>query len=115
MDDLKYWVALSGIPQLGTARFRRLENYFGSMEDAWRGRTSQLREAGLDARTVQEVEIARQRIEPEDKMAALARAEVRVANWNCEEYPPRLKEIHDPPPVLYWARSCRAGRDPAEG
>ena len=102
MDDLKYWVALNGVPQLGTARFRRLESYFGSMEDAWRAGGSQLREAGLDTRTAQEVEAARGRIAPEEQMEALARAGVSVVNWNCERYPARLKEIHDPPPLLYY-------------
>ena len=36
MEDLKYWLALSLIPQLGAARFRHLESYFGDLEHAWR-------------------------------------------------------------------------------
>ena len=64
MNDLKYWVALSGIPHLGSARLRRLESYFGTMEDAWRAGVSQLREAGLDSRTAQEVALARQGTDP---------------------------------------------------
>jgi DNA processing protein len=35
-------------------------------------------------------------------MEALAKAGVRAANWNCEDYPLGLKQIHDPPPVLYY-------------
>ena len=102
MDDLKYWVALSGIPQLGAARFRRLEGYFGDLELAWRAGISQLREAGLDSRTAQEVASARPLLDPDDIMAGLERAGVSAANWNCDDYPPRLKQISDPPPVLYY-------------
>ena len=102
MDDLKYWVALSGIPHLGAARFRRLESYFGSLEDAWRAGESHLREAGLDWRIVQEVATVRDGLDPERGMEELARFGVRATSWNCEDYPPRLKEIHDPPPVLYY-------------
>ena len=102
MDDLKYWVALSGIPQLGAARFRRLEGYFGELELAWRADAAQLREAGLDSRTAQEVASARDNVDPDEVMAELERAGVSATHWNCDDYPPRLKHISDPPPVLYY-------------
>jgi DNA processing protein len=102
MDELKYWVALSAIPQLGAARFRRLESYFGTLQDAWRAGASQLREAGLDSRTAQEVVAAQRGSDPSAEMDALTRAGVTAASWNCDNYPPRLKEIPDPPPVLYY-------------
>jgi len=102
MEDLKYWLALSLIPQLGAARFRHLESYFGDLEHAWRAGLSQLRDAGLDSRTAQEVVSGRERLDPDDSMASLARAGVSVTNWNGDDYPPRLKEIYDGPPVLYY-------------
>ncbi len=102
MDDLKYWLALSSVPQLGAARFRRLENYFGNLEHAWRAGLSQLRAAGLDSRTSQEVIAARQQADPDDVMASMAGSGVRATNWNGDDYPQRLKEISDPPPVLYY-------------
>ena len=102
MEDLKYWLALSLIPQLGAARFRHLESYFGDLEHAWRAGLSQLRDAGLDSRTAQEIVSGRERLNPDDSMASLARVGVSVTNWNGDDYPPRLKEIHDPPPVLYY-------------
>ncbi len=102
MDEIKYWVALDAVPQLGVARFRRLESYFGNLEYAWRAGVSQLRDAGLDSRTAQEVVAARQQVDLDDGMASLAQAGVTATNWNCEDYPPRLKQISDPPPVLYY-------------
>ena len=102
MKDLKYWVALNAIPQLGAARFRRLESYFGDLEHAWRAGVAQLRDAGLDSRTAPEVVAGRQRLDPDDVMASLARAGVIATNWNGDDYPPRLKQISDPPPVLYY-------------
>ncbi len=102
MYDLKYWVALSGIPQLGAARFRRLESYFGTMEEAWGAGATELRAAGLDSRTAQEVVEGRATRDPDSLMDSLLRAEVRATNWTGSDYPSRLKEIHDPPPVLYY-------------
>ena len=40
-------------------------------------------------------------ISPDEEMEKLERYGARVANWNDPIYPPRLKEIDDPPPVLY--------------
>ena len=102
MKDLKYWVALSLIPQLGAARFRRLESYFGDLEHTWRAGPSQLRDAGLDSRTAQEIVSGRQKVDPDDAMASLTSAGVTATNWNGDDYPPRLKQISDPPPVLYY-------------
>ena len=107
MDDLKYWVALSSVPQLGAARFRRLETYFGNLEHAWRAGLSQLREAGLDARTAQEIVAARQQTDPDDVMASMIKSGVTTTNWNGDDYPPRLKEIFNPPPVLYYRGDIR--------
>ena len=102
MDDLKYWVALSSVPQLGAVRFRVLESYFGSLEDAWKAGASQLRESGLDWRTAQEVVAAQQSTDPSAEIDGLERAGVSAVHWNSDGYPPRLKEIPDPPPVLYY-------------
>ena len=109
MDELKYWVALSAIPQLGAARFRRLESYFGDLEVAWRAGAAELRQAGLDARTAQEVVAGRQRRDPDDVMDALARAGVTATHWHGEDYPSRLKRIADPPPVLYYVGEFAPG------
>ena len=102
MDDIKYWVALNRVPQLGTVRFRRLEAYFGDLKDAWNASQSELKAAGLEDRPTREVVAARDRISPDDEMASLERAGVKALTWHDTVYPARLKEIADPPPVLYF-------------
>ena len=102
MDEIKYWAAFGGIPQLGPARFRRLEGYFGSMRAAWGAGVSDLRAAGLDGRTAQAVAAGREGRDPDAVMAGLARAGVGVTWWGGGDYPARLKQIADAPPVLYY-------------
>ncbi|CAI8005649.1 DNA topoisomerase 1 [Geodia barretti] len=87
---------------MGTVRFRRLESYFGTLEDAWKAGPAQLREAGLDWRTAREVVAAQQDADLSREMDALERAGVTAAHWNSDDYPARLKEIPDPPPVIYY-------------
>ena len=101
MTEIKYWVAFNRIPHLGTARFRQLQEHFGSLEDAWTAAERTLRAAGLDSRAVSEVIANRGSISPDHEAELLVQAGVRAITWSDEEYPDRLKEIDDPPPVLY--------------
>ena len=101
MTDIKYWVALSRIPNLGTVKFRLLEGYFGSLEQAWIASQRELKSAGIDDKTARAVISHRASISPDGEMEKLDRAVVKVINWHHPMYPPRLKEISDPPPILY--------------
>ena len=101
MSWVKYWVAFDRIPNLGTVRFRLLDRHFGSLEEAWRASEGQLLGAGLDHRTASGVVSHRTGISPEEEMERLERAGVQAVTWHDTAYPARLKEIPDPPPVLY--------------
>ena len=101
MPDTKYWVALSRIPRLGTVRFRLLERSFGSLEDAWTASIVELKAAGIDDRTARGIVSRRAELSPDGEMEKLDRAGVKAISWHHPMYPPRLKEISDPPPVLY--------------
>ena len=101
MTDIKYWVAFSHIPSLGTVKFRLLEGYFDSLEQAWIASPKELTDAGIDSRTNRTIISRRSEISPDREMEKLERAGVRVINWHHPMYPPRLREIHDPPPILY--------------
>ena len=101
MDDLKFWVALNRVPQLGTVRFRRLESHFGDLRRAWEAGIGDLKAAGIEERPAREIVEARSRVTPDGEMERLGQAGVRPISWSSPDYPPRLKEIPDPPPVLY--------------
>lgn len=100
-EQTKYWVALGRARRMGTTRFRKLEAYFGDLTNAWDASASQLKAAGLDAPSAQAVVEIRARVSPEEEMARLETAGVQAFTWHHPEYPPRLKHIDDPPPVLY--------------
>ncbi len=78
-----------------------LEKNFGSLAEAWRADAAALRAAGLDARTVAQVMQRRPTISPEREMERLHRLGVKALTWHDPEYPPLLREIADPPPLLY--------------
>lgn len=101
-DQIKYWVALNRVPRLGTVRIGRLEAYFGQLENAWKADLGQLKSAGIEGRVASEIISARSRLSPDDEMERLGQAGVTAISWNHADYPARLKEISNPPPVLYY-------------
>jgi excinuclease UvrABC nuclease subunit len=48
-------VAFNRIPRIGRVRFKLLEERFGTLEQAWRAGLSELRAAGLDSKTAENI------------------------------------------------------------
>ena len=101
MEQTKYWVAFSQVPGMGAVRFRLLEGAFGDMEEAWRGSEAALVAAGLDRRTVSQIIQRRPQLDPDAEMSRLNSHGIRAITWHDTDYPPLLKETHDPPPILF--------------
>ena len=101
MSELKYWIAFDRVRRLGTVRFRKLELHFASLEEAWSASRDQFKSAGLDVKTIGSIEKGRKDIDPNAEMDRLEKAGVSAFNWHDPAYPALLKEIPDPPPVLY--------------
>ena len=100
-EHLKYWVAFNRIPGMGRAKYQLLERHFGPLVGAWTAPQTELTAAGLDAKTVQRVSSHRSAIDPDAEIQAIEAAGIRALTWRDDEYPARLKEIYDLPPVLY--------------
>jgi DNA processing protein len=111
-DELKYWVAFSGIPGIGRVRIAQLRQYFGRLRDAWDAPEGKLRQAGLDSRSVDAVVTLRPRVSLDAEMEKLERHKVNALTCEDPGYPARLKEIYDYPPVLYVRGSLPAGDEP---
>ena len=113
MDQHAYWVGLSLVPGIGPAKFRRLVEQLGSPEAAWKARPALLAEAGLDRRAIDSLASTRSRVDLEREMEKLRRLEVRLLTLEDPEYPQRLQNIADPPPVLYLKGDLLPSDDPA--
>jgi DNA processing protein len=99
--DLKYWVALHRVQGLGPVRFGRIETYFGNMEAAWSASRLQLREAGLENAYVEELDRLRRETSPDGELEKLDQLGIQPVYLRSPEYPESLREIFDPPSVLY--------------
>ena len=101
MDDLKYWVAFHSIDGMGPQRFNRMETHFGSLEDAWRAKRGELRDAGIGPALVEDIDSKRNQMDPDEEMDRLIRRGIRPIHLRSEEYPDQLAESDDAPAVIY--------------
>jgi DNA processing protein len=99
--EIKYWVGFSLIPRIGRVKLSQLESHFGNLEKAWRATPSELKHAGLDRGAVNAVTYWQSKISLDEEMEKLERYGVKVLTFHDKDYPSRLKEIYDYPPLLY--------------
>jgi DNA processing protein len=101
MGEVKYAVGFNLIPGIGHKRFSLLQSYFGDLGIAWHASADELRSAGIDAKSVETVLSYRTRISLDNEMEKIERYKVKVVMLDDPDYPPRLKETYEPPPLLY--------------
>ena len=99
--DLKYWIGFSFVTGVGRVRMSQLESYFGTLESAWNASAVELKKAHLDDGIVNAITTWRLRLSLDEEMEKMKRYGVQAFTWHDEEYPARLKEIYDYPPILY--------------
>lgn len=88
--------------RIGPARFKKLLGYFGSLESAWReGSLPDLVKAGLEEDLAREIEVRRPQIDLEKELEKIARENIEIVTILDENYPKLLKEIYDPPYIMY--------------
>lgn len=101
MDERCYWVGFNLVKGIGAVRLQNLIRHFGSAEQAWKADAEALRRVGLSPKIVERLLQVRQRTDLERLWESIGAQGIQVLTWEEEAYPPRLKEIEQPPPVLY--------------
>ncbi len=79
----------------------QLENHFGSLEEAWKAAPADLKHAGLDSGAIRAITSWQPKISLEVEIEKLDRYGVKAFTFRDPDYPSRLKEIYDYPPILY--------------
>jgi DNA processing protein len=95
------WLALSLTQGLGPTKARKLSLRFSGPEGVFRASLTELEGAGIQAVSAQSIATGKWAELAREEIAKAAAAQVTVVSMEDPAYPPRLKEIYDPPLVLY--------------
>jgi DNA processing protein len=99
--DRLYWVGFNLVKGIGAVRFRTLLDAFGDAQTAWQASADDLRQAGLSQKIVENLLQLRTQVSLEQVWERIQQQHVTVLTWDDEGFPRRLKDIDQPPPVLY--------------
>jgi DNA processing protein len=97
------WMALALTPGMGALRIKRAMERLGTGSRVFEASLTELEGVGMPARSAQFVADGRALVAAEGEMKRVAEAGGSVIAFEDEEYPERLREIYDPPAVL-WLR-----------
>lgn len=102
MTDTEAAIILNMLPRVGPVRFTRLMDRFGSAEAILSAAGSALRGVeGIGADVSSVITSWRDHADLDAELSLVEKAGARVIMRGDAEYPPLLREIHDPPVVLY--------------
>ncbi len=103
MDSDQYlgWLALALTPGLGARNAGKLLREFGSPEAIFNASLTALEAQRLPAAVAQAIHTRQPLSAAAKELAQAQTAGCRLLTWDELEYPSRLREIYDPPPLLY--------------
>ena len=96
-----YWLALALTPGLGPTRVRKLVEHFGSAERVFQASLTELEATGMPAVSAQSLATGKSFELAQHEQAKAAGCEAKIIALADPAYPARLKEIYDPPVVLF--------------
>ncbi len=102
-QERAYWLAWSQIKGIGATLLPRIQQHFGSLEQAWGASAQELAEvAGLGQVNVSKIMPQRAQINPDLLLEQHQEANPHFWTPSDPEYPSLLLEIPSPPALLYY-------------
>jgi DNA processing protein len=95
------WLALALTQGLGPSRIRKLVEHFGTAERVLHASLTELEASGMRAVSAQSLATGKSLALAQDELAKAVQSNARIIALSDPEYPPRLKEIYDPPVILF--------------
>jgi DNA processing protein len=103
MEERAAWLAWAQISGIGPVLLQRLQERFGSLSKAWQADPDQLESvSGIGETVLKAIATQRSTLDPDTFLAQHLQANPGFWTPVDAEYPRLLKEIPDPPAVLYY-------------
>ena len=98
---MKYLNALNKINGVGPQKMQMLLNFFGSGEIAWNASQEELVQSGIGEKISEKINLERKMIDPDLEWEKMEKAGIKMVTMAEPEYPLLLKEIANPPYIIY--------------
>ncbi|HEX6504252.1 MAG TPA: DNA-processing protein DprA [Terriglobales bacterium] len=95
------WLALALTPGLGATRTRRIVEHFGGIEALFQASLTELEATGIQAVSAQSLATGKSFELAQEECLRAASAGAQVIALDNSAFPQRLRQIYDPPVVLY--------------
>jgi len=96
-----YWLALALTPELGPTRIKKLIELYGTAEHVFHASLTELEATGMRAVSAQSLATGKSLELAQQECIKAVEAGARIISLSDPEYPSRLKEIYDPPVILF--------------
>ncbi len=100
-ERLRRWLALALTPAVGATRARRLVEHLDGIEQVFRASLTELEACGLQAVSAQALATGKSLELAQEEMVRAAAAGAQILPLDDPAYPALLRQIYDPPVVLY--------------
>jgi DNA processing protein len=100
-QSASYWLALALTPGLGPTRVKKLVEHFGAAERVLHASLTELEATGMQAVSAQSLATGKSLELAQQELFRASECGAKIIVLDDPAYPPRLKEIYDPPVVLY--------------
>lgn len=99
---IENWLKLIRAGNVGPVTFHKLVKHFGSVEQVLGAPAGRLAEVdGIGHRTAGQIAASIDKFDVKAELTLCEKLGVYIVHIQDERYPPTLKRIYDPPPVLY--------------
>jgi len=100
--DIDKWLKLIRADCVGPVTFAKLITHFDSVDSVLGASISQLTKVdGIGFKTAEQIARTREKFDTEAELQLAEKLGIWLINLDDVRYPPVLKNIYDPPPVLY--------------
>lgn len=102
MEDLKYWIWLSNIPNLGSIKKQKLLNIYKNPKEIWKQNKEKLQKIeGIGENLAKEITKQEYRKNLEKIERKMKQEKIELITLQDETYPKKLKYLYDKPISLY--------------
>lgn len=98
---MKYLNALNKIEGIGSQKIKILLDFFGNSENAWKANLADFRKSKIGDTLAEKIVTEREKVNPDEEWEKMEKENINIITLESPEYPKFLKEIPNPPYIIY--------------